>query len=93
MDANPIPCPFVYANGRRCTGYVTRIEAYRADLSWDRQPDGSWRFEWGRPRSHFHLFCSEKGNHAGTQRRDDPRLKFYLDQLPDEVAAVISSTG
>jgi hypothetical protein len=39
------PCPFVYANGRRCAGHVTRVESHGARLAWDRQADGSWKFE------------------------------------------------
>jgi hypothetical protein len=31
-------CPFVYASGKRCTGHITRVEAYKADLSWQREP-------------------------------------------------------
>jgi len=78
-----IPCPFVYANGKRCAGHITKVEAYKADLSWDLQADGTWKFEWGPPRSHYHVFCSAKGNHAGYERQDDPRMKFYVDKLPD----------
>jgi hypothetical protein len=82
MD-QPIPCPFVYANGKNCPGHITRVEAYKADLSWDRQADGTWKFEWDGPRSHYHVFCSLKGNHAGYGRPDDSQMKLYLDQLPD----------
>jgi hypothetical protein len=39
-------------------------------------------FCWGR--CHYHLYCSAKGNHAGIQP-DDPRMKFYLDQLPEQI--------
>ena len=79
-----IPCPFVYARGRRCTGHVIRVEAYKADLAWIFNADsGRWEFRWGRPRSHFHLFCSEKGNHAGYPARDSDKMKFYFDQLPE----------
>ena len=27
-----IPCPFVYANGKRCSGHITRVEAYVSKL-------------------------------------------------------------
>ncbi len=60
-----IPCPFVYSGGRRCTGHVVRIEAYKADVQWTLGEDGSWTFGWDRPRSHYHLFCSEKGQSRG----------------------------
>ena len=83
MDQETVPCPFVYASGKHCTGHVTRVEVYKADLSWDLQHDGTWKFEWGRPRSHFHLFCSAKGNHAGYRSSDNEQMKRFLDQLPD----------
>ena len=83
MDQTQFPCPFVYANGKRCAGHITRVEAYKADLSWDRQEDGTWKFGWRSPRSHYHVFCSLKGNHAGYDRPDDERMKLYFDQLPD----------
>jgi len=76
-----IPCPFVYSTGRKCKGHVIRVEAYKADLAWDMRDDGSWQFGAGAPRSHYHLFCSEKGNHAGVRAQDG--VKLYLDQLPD----------
>ena len=80
-----IPCPFVYANGKRCSGHVTRVEAYKADVTWLQSDDGMWRPEIGAPRSHYHLFCSEKENHAGYAKQDDSRMKFYFDQLPAEL--------
>lgn len=85
QEGDRVPCPFVYARGKRCTGHVVRVEAYKADLEWTLGADGTWTFSTGAPRSHYHLFCSEKGNHAGTLRHDDDRMKFYLDQLPDKL--------
>jgi hypothetical protein len=90
MQPNEVPCPFIYANGKTCGGHVVKVEAYKADLSWRRQEDGTWTFDWDRPRSHYHLTCSLKGNHAGYDRPDDPRMKFYGDQLPDDLRAVIA---
>jgi hypothetical protein len=86
-----IPCPFVYANGKQCPGHVTSVEAYKADLSWQRQEDGAWKFEWGAPRSHYHLFCSAKGNHAGYSRPDSDQMKLYFDQLPDGLRQAMTS--
>jgi hypothetical protein len=83
--SDQIPCPFVYANGRSCAGHVARVEAYKADIAWQRDASGNWRLSIGQPRSHFHLFCSEKGNHAGYNRQDDSRMKFYGNQLPREL--------
>ena len=42
--------------------------------------DGKWRPSIGEPRSHYHLVCSEKGNHASIQS-DSEQLKFYGDEL------------
>jgi len=85
-----IPCPFVYANGKRCTGHVVRVEAYKADITW--APDkvtGEWKMETGQPRSHYHLFCSEKENHAGYRGPDSGKMKFYWEHLPEELRNVI----
>ncbi len=43
------PCPFVYANGKRCSGRITRVEAYKADLAWELNQNGLWEFGWGPP--------------------------------------------
>lgn len=91
MESQTIPCPFVYAKGRKCTGHVTRVEAYKADLGWTRQPDGTWKFEWDTPRSHYHLFCSEKGNHAGYARQDSDQMKVYVDRMPDGLWKAITA--
>jgi hypothetical protein len=87
-----VPCPFVYARGKRCTGHIVRVEAYKADLWWDFK-DGRWIFSYGRPRSHFHLFCSEKGNHSGWVGPDNDQMKFYGDQLPDELVEAMNAAS
>jgi hypothetical protein len=81
MTGTEIQCPFVYAKGRRCPGHFTHVEAYKCDVSWSPDGDGKWKPSIGEPRSHYHLFCSEKGNHAGALKPDDSRLKFYGDRL------------
>jgi hypothetical protein len=45
----------------------------------------------GEPRSHYYVFCSEKGNHAGNVGGDDQRMKFYFNQLPAEIRAAIAT--
>ena len=85
-----VSCPFVYANGKACDGHIVQIEAYKAGLEWKYVDDG-WRFEFF-PRSHFHLYCSEKGDHVGHKRSADDRMKFFLEQLPDDLRAVIEAT-
>lgn len=84
-----VPCPFVYADGRRCTGHVVRIEAYKADLVWQADEEGRWRFDF-QPRSHYHLYCSLKGNHAGFKRQDPFDMKDWLDRLPEALQALIT---
>ena len=87
-----VPCPFVYSTGRRCTGHIVRIEAYKADVTWSRRDDGAWEFSFA-PRSHYHLFCSDKGNHAGSLRRDDAQMKFHWRELPVAIQVLIAATG
>ncbi|MDP9237613.1 MAG: hypothetical protein M3P30_09505 [Chloroflexota bacterium] len=86
-----LPCPFVYAKGAECTGRIIAVEAYEADIEWRERAEGEWSFEW-QPRSHYHLFCSERGNHAGYKKTDDERMKFSYERLPDEVRALIDGT-
>jgi hypothetical protein len=47
----------------------------------------------GGPRSHYHVFCSEKGNHAGYGREDSSKLKFYYSDLPEELQAILNSSS
>src|SRR5258708_31126382 len=82
------PCPFVYAKGRKCTGHIWRIEVFKVDISWSRADDGKWSFAVGEPRSHYHLYCSEKGNHAGYGRED--AVKSYYPDLPPTMRNVVT---
>lgn len=91
IGADRIACPFVYANGKACVGHVVAIEAYKADIDWRLDEDGQWRFGFA-PRSHYHLFCSEKGNHAGFKRQDDPQLKFHWRELPGDIRSLLENT-
>jgi hypothetical protein len=83
MTTSTVPCPFVYAKGRKCPGYITHVEAYKCDVSWGQDADGNWRPHVQEVRSHYHLFCSERGSHAGIGLPDNGRMKFYLNELPD----------
>jgi hypothetical protein len=90
VKPEPIACPFMYAKGKRCSGHIVRVAAFKADLEWTQKPDGSWKLSVGEPRSHYHLYCSEKGNHAGIIGED--ALKFSYTQLPEVLRKAISST-
>ena len=67
------------------------MEAYKADVEWREGENDAWVFEW-YPRSHHPLFCSEKGDHTGPRRRDDRRMKFYYDELPQEIRDLLDGT-
>jgi hypothetical protein len=82
-DPNPLPvvrCPYLYKGGKRCTGHIVRIEAFKADICWA-EKDGRWRCSVGEPRSHYHVYCSLKGNHAGCVGPDAHGMKFFLRDL------------
>ena len=83
--AKEVACPSVYANGRKCPGHITHVHDYKLDVTWTPDADGKWQPSLGEPRSHYHLICSEKGNHAGYAREDHPSMKRYRDQLPDGI--------
>jgi hypothetical protein len=90
-DYARIQCPFVYSNGKRCTGYVERFAAYHAKLDWRLGKDGQWRFDF-RPGSSYQVYCSEKGDHSGVVRdRGEFRMKYYYDRLPPEVRRLIEA--
>lgn len=84
-----IPCPYTYANGKRCPGYVAGVERYHVTAEWTYDV-GADRWELGvwDDGTHFHLFCSEKGNHAGVRRED--ALKLWGRELPEELQRVVS---
>ena len=85
------PCPYVYPKGERCPGHIVRVEAFNADLSWAVDDSGRWTFNHSQPRSHYHLFCSEKGNHAGD--RHPEQMKCYLSGIPDDLLTLIASNA
>jgi hypothetical protein len=55
---------------------------------WSPNEDGTWKAHI-EPRSHYHVFCSAKGNHTGYGREDSPKLKFYYRDLPKELQAAL----
>jgi hypothetical protein len=86
-----IPCPFQYSSGKQCAGHVVRVEAYKADIVYALDDDGNWGVSIRPPRSHYHVFCSEKGNHAGYGQADDSRMKFYYQDLPHALKIAIGA--
>ena len=67
-------CPFVYANGRCCTGDVRQVRAY-----------GKNRHGWVDEQDirKFRLWCSEKNDHAGaiSDSGAKERMEFYPNEL------------
>ena len=92
-DRQVIPCPFTDADGQVCPGSIVRVEAYKADLRWEQASNGGWDFSVGEPRSHYHLFCSEVGSHAGAKGEDDPHMKCNFIDLPTALRRIARADG
>jgi len=86
---NPLPCPYVFPNGERCPGHIVNIEAFNADLSWALGEGGEWTFNHSQPRSQYHLFCSERDNHAGDRRPE--QMNCYLSGMPDDLLSLVTT--
>ena len=85
------PCPYVYPSGSGCGGRVVKVEAFNADLRWSLDESGKSTFSHSQPRSHYHLFCSEKGNHADD--RHPEQMMCYTMNMPDDLLVVILSSA
>ncbi len=77
MEPKSIPCPFVYADGHRCTGVVRQARAY-GPTKW-----GAHYVAREDVRK-YRLWCSEKDDHAGAVSgyASKDRMEFYPDKLP-----------
>jgi hypothetical protein len=76
----PIRCPFVYANGKRCTGHVRRAKAFG--------PTRKFRGRLPRDRVRkYRIWCTERDDHAGVvpSFEGKQRMEFYPDELPTEM--------
>ena len=67
-------CPFVYANGRHCSGEIWQARAY------GKNRDGAVAEHNIRK---IRLWCSEKGDHSGVVSTSEgkERMEFYPDAL------------
>jgi len=76
-------CPFVYANGKKCGGFVFKWRVYGKT-----QRNGRVRPEHVRK---IRLWCTEKNDHAGILHTFEAktRMEFYPDQLPDHLYEAI----
>ena len=87
VEATSIPCPFVCANGRCCTGVVYKARGYgpkRGDFFTARENVRKYR-----------LWCSEKEDHAGSARGGwgKERMEFYPGQLAPDVEDALWAKG
>jgi hypothetical protein len=85
MESQKIPCPFVYANGRHCSGVVYKARAHgptRADNYVDRADLRKYR-----------LWCSDKDDHTGavSDSVTKDRMEFYPNDLPTNVGDLLWS--
>jgi len=71
-------CPFTYSNGRKCKGYIRKIKLIKVNLEIELSEDGKITDIFCIPSDyHVHLYCSQKGNHAGFARRDSEQMKCW----------------
>lgn len=85
-------CPFVYSTGKRCKGYIKSLELIKVNLHIELSEDDKvTSISFNPPRYHVHLYCSEKGNHAGTMRPHSEQLKVWWNDLPKEIKEQIES--
>jgi hypothetical protein len=81
-----IACPFVYADGRKCTGYIYRAKAYGPHSGTDIERHDVRKYR---------LWCSKKDDHAGaiSGHAAKERMEFYPDELPPGVEEALWQSG
>jgi hypothetical protein len=86
-----MPCPFVYANGKKCGGYIKQVEFIKCGVVFTLNQNGdiiSVGVE--TPRYHVHLYCSEKEGHGGIRGHSE-QMKVWYDDLPKELVEKIDN--
>ena len=76
-------CPFVYSDRRQCKGHIVGVEIIRSDLYVSITEDDRVKAVSISPRYHVHLYCSEKGDHAGVKREHSEQMKMWYKELPE----------
>lgn len=73
--SDKLRCPFVYSNGRRCTGIIRQARAYG--------PERGRGYVDRVDVRKYRLWCSDKDDHAGTVSSlgGKLRMEFYPDEL------------
>jgi len=75
-------CPFVYKNGRRCDGYVSKIRpvVVISLTAENRIPEVTVDSLYP-----VYLYCSKKGTHSRVVNRRSRQMKTWFDELPTEI--------
>ena len=77
VESLKLDCPFVYSNGRKCSGHVRGWRLYGGETLYTARK--------------VRLWCSEKDDHAGIDRSwgAKERMEFYPDRLPKAIFEAI----
>jgi len=75
--AEKLPCPFVYASGRCCTGHVYQVRAYG--------PQRGKHYVAREDVRKYRFWCSEKNDHAGAVSSFEGKLRMEF--YPNDLAA------
>ena len=86
-------CPFVYGNGKKCNGHIDQLEINKADISIGLNEKGEILGVSIKSRYHVHLYCSERGNHAGYIRPHSDKMKVFYQDLPEEMRNKLECRG
>ena len=78
-------CPFVYANGKNCKGYVESLKIVKPNVIVTLNENGKVIGISIEPKYHVHLKCSEKDNHAGCMSPDSEQMKIWYNDLPEDL--------
>jgi hypothetical protein len=71
-------CPFVYSDGRQCGGEIWQARAYGRHTQHGVVEERNIR--------KIRLWCSEKGDHAGTVRTSSLAQKERMEFYPNDLA-------
>ena len=63
-------CPFVYKNGKRCSGRIDRIKLVDTIVEFEVDEDDNLKLVELDTIAYIRLHCSKKGNHAGVGKEN-----------------------
>jgi hypothetical protein len=83
-------CPFVYANKKRCNGYINQIKVIKANIEFVIDEKDNIKLTSLNSNYHVHLYCSKKEGHAGCHKQPPEIMKLWFNKLPDNIKMAIS---